>query len=308
MKATLRRCGRIDALKRIIAVALTTLLVACAGLQFDPLEGFVPTDAGRKPDFEAIAEYAAYAQAAYFSEDEIRNRYPATVRINAPRGTKTRYFLTVEPADRRQTISVRGTKTFNDVLHDIEFAIVEDAGLQLPLHKGFEADARLIYADVKPYLKRDYRTRVTGHSLGAAVSAILMIYLQRDGFTVERSINFGQPKFTNVAGAERYEALPLQRIVDRDDVVPMLPPLLSRHPKHGAYAHVGEEVVLLDGPEFLQLDDHDSARISVDEFWRQRKFASKDDHRMQQYLARIEPKRSRSNRVDYSAWRRRRGQ
>ena len=245
-------------------LAVTMFLAGCAGTQFDTLDDFIPSAVSGKPDFEAISTYATYAQTAYLDEDVIRARYPGTVRINAPQGTKTRYFLDVQPSRRLQTISVRGTKTFGDVLHDIEFAIVEDVGLQLPLHKGFEADARLIYADVKPFLRKDFTTRVTGHSLGAAVSAILMIYLERDGFTVERSINFGQPKFTNIEGAERYKSLRLQRVVDRNDVVPMLPPPLARHPRHGAYAHVGEEIILLDGPEFIQLDNHDSERISVD--------------------------------------------
>ena len=240
--------------RTMFVLAITVFLAACVGTQFDTLDDFVPSAVSDKPDFEAISTYATYAQTAYLSEDAIRARYPGTVRINAPQGTKTRYFLDVQPARKLQTISVRGTKTFGDVLHDIEFAIVEDVGLQLPLHKGFEADARLIYVDVKPFLRKDYTSRVTGHSLGAAVSSILMIYLERDGFTVERSINFGQPKFTNTEGAERYKALRLQRVVDRNDVVPMLPPPLSRHPRHGTYAHVGKEIILLDGPDFIQLD------------------------------------------------------
>lgn len=292
-------------LRRRLALLFLCLVVsACAGRGFDTLDGFTPAAVRTTTDFEAIAIYAQYAQAAYLPEAEIKTLYPGTVRINAPKGTKTRYFLDVQPTQKLQTISVRGTKTLNDVLHDVEFAIVAGTGLPIPIHKGFEADALLIYADVKPYLRKDYRTRLTGHSLGAAVSAILMIYLQRDGFQVEPSINFGQPKFTNVAGAEHYKDLPLQRVVDRNDVVPMLPPPLVKHPRHGAYAHLGEEIVLLDGPYFVRLDEHDSERLSVDEYWRDRRFASKADHRMAVYRDRIDSKRKVARQLSYDEWKR----
>lgn len=291
-------------LSRAASVLLTLFVVSCATAPFDSLGNFNQTVVSSTPDFELIAEYAGYAHAAYQDEDEIRRLYPNTVRVSVPEGTKTLYFLEISPETKTQTISVRGTKTFKDWLYDLEFRIVEDNSLDVAFHKGFESDANLIYADVKPYLKPGYRTRVTGHSLGAAVSSILLIYLQRDGYDVEKSINFGQPKFTNAAGAERYKDLPLQRIVDGNDVVPMLPPDFLRHPEHGRYAHTGEEVIVLEGPYFVQLDEHDAERISIDEFWRDRDYASKADHRMPLYIERIESKKTSAQQIDYKQWRR----
>ncbi len=287
---------------RLLPVFLTLFVVSCATAPFNSLHNFNQQVVSDRPDFNLIAEYAAYADAAYQTEGEIRRRYPRTVRVSVPEGTKTLYFLEISPETKTQTISVRGTKTLKDVLYDVEFQIVEDNSLDVAFHKGFESDANLIYADVKPYLKPGYRTRVTGHSLGAAVSSILLIYLQRDGYNVEKSINFGQPKFTNAAGAARYKDLPLQRIVDGYDVVPMLPPDFLRDKKHGGYAHTGEEVIVLEGPNYVHLNEHDAERVSIDEFWRDRNYASESDHSIALYIKRIKAKRDAARQVRYSQW------
>ena len=42
---------------------------------------------------------------------------------------------------------------------------------------GFDAVASNVYADIKPHLVPGYKTHLTGHSLGAAVAAIVMIYM-----------------------------------------------------------------------------------------------------------------------------------
>lgn len=289
---------------RFILVGLACLLVvSCAPLQYDRLLDFTPATATTQADFQRVAEYASYAQAAYWPEEQIRSAFPDTVRINAPGENGTSYFLTASSQTQTQTISVRGTHTFADILHDIEFQLTPDSSLEAAFHKGFEEEALLIYDDVRPHLNRGYSTRLTGHSLGAAVSAILMIYLQRDGYIVEPSINFGQPKFMNAAGVERYADLPLQRVVNHNDIIPMLPPTFSLHPRFGAYAHVGEELVLLDGPYYVHLEGHDAERVSIDEFWRERNFASQEDHHMQRYQERIRGKLTEAVPVDYGRWR-----
>ena len=66
---------------------------------------------------------------------------------------------------------------------------------------------------------------MTGHSLGGAVAAILTAYMVNDGYKVERCVTFGQPKFTNADGVAQLEKLPITRVVDENDLVPMLPPI-----------------------------------------------------------------------------------
>jgi len=104
---------------------------------------------------------------------------------------------------------------------------------------------------------------VTGHSLGGAVAALLAIYLIEDGYKVVRVVTFGQPKFTTAIGVEKLAFLPIIRVVDENDIVPMLPPTLFANKKYGIYGHVGSEAVLLDGPNYSFLLTHDATRISI---------------------------------------------
>ncbi|MBT4210367.1 MAG: hypothetical protein HOE18_00760 [Porticoccaceae bacterium] len=51
-----------------------------------------------------------------------------------------------------------------------------------------------MYENLKPPLLVDHQIKLAGHSLGAAISMLLMLYMHEDGFSVARSINLGQPK------------------------------------------------------------------------------------------------------------------
>ncbi len=289
--------------RMLISLAALPLVSGCGAFRPDAFASPAGMRDASGADFNAINIYARYAGAAYRTDDEIRDAFPQTIRIQSTRRDGARYFLEVSPAPRTQTISVRGTRSWADRLHDIEFRLVEELAAEAAFHRGFDRDARLIYDDVTPFLRPGYRTRVTGHSLGAAVSAILMIYLLRDGYDVQPSINFGQPKFTNAAGAELYADLPILRVVNRNDVVPMLPPRLSRDPNHGSYTHIGEELILLGGSDFVHIGAHDAERVSVAESWRDRRYASLADHRMARYLEVLEARPEVPRQVPFAQWR-----
>ncbi|WP_306262207.1 lipase family protein [Pararhizobium sp. IMCC21322] len=294
----LAQCCRVAA-----ALLLLLLLGACAASSLNFAKQLTNQPAGIQTDFVEVMSYAERSEAAYASPEIIRQRFPQTIRVAVPENTKVQYFLEMSAEEKTQTISIRGTANFIDVLLDAETVIEESVSLGIPVHTGFQRLALRVYDDVKPYLHKDYKTRLTGHSLGAAVAAILILYLQDDGYTVDRAINFGQPKFTTALGAKRFKDIPLLRVVDSDDVVPLLPPRLLRDPLHGPYEHLGEEVILLGGTSFIQLNKHDSSLVSVDSFWRNIRHASLKDHKMKRYLMRIAPKQSDAQQVDYVTWR-----
>ena len=102
-----------------------------------------------------------------------------------------------------------------------------------------------------------------------AIAAVLAIYLVNDKYTVEKVVTFGQPKFTTNAGVEKLGFLQVTRVVDENDIVPMLPPFTLINRTHGAYEHIGPEIILLDGPRYVFLPEHDADRISVGDFWRE---------------------------------------
>ena len=118
----------------------------------------------------------------------IRQKYPQIVRLNSPGNADVLYFLEQDDRHRIQIITIRGTYNDQNWAEDLSFTVREDRPIAIPVHAGFDRVTRLIYKDVKPYLKPGYKTYLTGHSPGAAVAAILAIYLIEDGVTVERVV------------------------------------------------------------------------------------------------------------------------
>ena len=149
-------------------------------------------------------------------------------------------------------------------------------------------------------MKPGYKTYVTGHSLGGAVAALLAIYLIEDGVPVERVVTFGQPRFTTADGVKRLNFLPLMRVVDENDIVPLIAPSTVLDPRFGPYEQVGPEVILLEGPDYVYLPFHDASRISLGEFWRSFTFADLQDHHIEKYLRRIADKTQAANQVPYT--------
>ena len=165
------------------------------------------------------------AKTAYASEAEIRSKYPATVRVSTPGKTDAQYFIEQNDKTKTQYIAIRGTANRENVLEDIELRLREDLNLAIPIHAGFDKTARALYADMRPFLKQDYKTYITGHSLGGAIAAVLAIYMIEDKYDVAKVVTFGQPKFTTNAGVQRLGFLQITRVVDENDIVPMLPPI-----------------------------------------------------------------------------------
>jgi triacylglycerol lipase len=276
-------------------------LVACASLDATELAKIGNRIDPSAINFRELYDYGARAQAAYRSEAEIRRRYPMTVRVAVPSNSGIQYFLEQDHQARAQFVTVRGSVDSINFNEDFEFSLNVDGRAKIPIHHGFDQAAQLVYADLKPHLAPGYRTNLTGHSLGAAVSAVMMLYMIEDGVNVSRMVGFGQPRFTTERGAAAYSRLPIIRVVDANDVVPMLPPSTLLHPEYGPYAQVGPEVILLDGSKFVYLDAHDADRISIGEFWRSISLVNLHDHSITGYLKRLSAKLAGADAVAYAS-------
>lgn len=283
-----------------ISASCLALLTACAGISTIELDKLGSVVVPHNINFKEVYAYAERSNTAYDDKRAIKSKYPLTIRINSPDSTEVRYFLERDDKTYTQFITVRGTHNNKNLAEDLDIAVREDRKVDIPVDAGFDSDARAIYDDVKPYLKPGYTTYVTGHSLGGAVAALLAIYLIEEGVQVERVITFGQPRFTTTDGAKRLGFLPLTRIVDENDIVPMVAPSTYTDPRYGSYDQVGPEVILLEGPDFVYLPAHDAARIDLGEFWRSLSFANLKDHEMQKYLRRIASKTIEANEVPYN--------
>lgn len=250
--------------------------------------------------FNEIYWYAKRAKAAYGNETTIRDDFPETVRIHTLPKSNIQYFLEYHSAEALQVVSVRGTENIKNWQADADYVQAKDGKLGIYVHKGFDHATRELYHDVSAEIKKGYRLRTTGHSLGAAVSTLLMMYLQHDGIEIDKSINFGQPKFTNKNGVEKYRSLPLLRVVDENDVVPLVPPVTLVDSIHGRYQHLGPEVILLQDQYYTFVDEQAAEQESIGSFWKDLGHESVKEHFMDNYIKNIEAKLKAATPVPYA--------
>jgi triacylglycerol lipase len=214
-------------------------------------------------NFAVLHQHAIFARAVYQSEDNVRvliesSNYSLTLYHTIP-GTQISFLLATNKLTRTQIIAVRGTTNIENAMIDISLKLVLDQKTGIRLHDGFSFAAKQVYAELKPMLKADYKINLTGHSLGGAVALILAIYLDADQFNVEQVTTFGQPKVTNIAGANKIQHINIIRVVTPLDLVPLVPlfdPLdLSNV---DVYWHAGQEVILLANSQYAVLQGTES--------------------------------------------------
>ncbi len=270
---------------RYLFLLVAVVLSGCAGdlskNTRQALSVVVPHDV----DFEELKFYALRARSAYDEPQKIRADYEDVTRVKTVTSVDVRYFIETDDAARSQTISVRGTAENENVWQDIAITLEYDSVLGAWLHRGFREDALAVWLDAKPHLRQDYELRVTGHSLGAAIALLIGGYSNKEGYNVVRVVNFGQPKVTATDLLPENLSI-LTRVIDDNDVVPMLPPP-GFVPK---YRHEGSEVILRPGEQYVYLDAHDADRVSIAEFWREFQAFSVEEHKMDRYIENLDYK------------------
>ena len=127
-------------------------------------------------NFAELKTYADRSLAAYGAKPVIKAKYPKTIRISSPGDMDVLYFLERDDKAKIQIITVRGAADQRNFSEDLDITVRTDRQAEIPVHAGFDQAARAVYSDAKPYLKRNYKTYVTGHSLGGAVAALVTIY------------------------------------------------------------------------------------------------------------------------------------
>lgn len=250
-------------------------------------------------NFGEVDWYAKRAAAAYTSKSDIIEQYPNTVLV-ATTEADVQYFLERDTENKRQIISIRGTANLANAREDAEYLESRNSKLGIMVHDGFDKDTMQVYTALLPHLQKSEEVILTGHSLGAAISSLLMMYLHEDGFTLGQSINFGQPRVTNKKGAKKYQFLPLLRVVDENDIVPLVPPDDFIDAVYGGYEHFGEEVILLEGEYYVYEKKHIAREQSADAFWENLGNESIPEHFIKNYIKHITPKIHGAQQVPYS--------
>ena len=285
----------------LAAVLCVSLLAGCASLPKGELQTLGSEIVQEKIDFSTLDVNARRAKAAYAPPAQIRAAYPRTVRVATPGGRDVQYFIERDDKAKVQYLAVRGTMDDTTLKEDFDAKVRDDRATKIPIHTGFDQDARAVWKDAQPYLKNGYQTYLVGHSLGGAVAAILGIYMIEDGYKVDKIYTYGQPRFTTSDGVKQLGFLPVLRVVDENDLVPLLPPGVMANKKYGRYEQVGPEVILLEGPDYVYLPGAAATELSVGEFWRDLHVADLKDHKLANYIRRIDDKIAASRQVAYNS-------
>ncbi|MBL4799124.1 MAG: lipase family protein [Oleispira sp.] len=254
-------------------------------------------------DFSAIKKSALISAASYADYKLIEERLSrielSLVHHNVLPDSALSYFL-ARTSSGLQYLSFRGTSNLENALVDLNLSLQLDASLNIQLHQGFAIAAKAAYEDVKSKLDKSQPIITTGHSLGGAIAVIMAMHLQRDGYQLDQVITFGQPKVTNVSGADVFASLPLIRVVTPKDIVPLVPPLSPLQLQNiDIYWHIGKEIILLAENEYAITEGFKS-------MMRATKFVSSvpDEsnvhaHQMSTYLTLIDQKREGAQQVPY---------
>ena len=280
-------------------ITLFLLVILTTGKAFSTTES-----SPNSINFSVIKEYAGFSNATYKTETQIREfsslkKYTLTHYSNIPE-IEISYFLATNDTAKTQIIAVRGTSNIENAIVDIALKLTPDKLAGVRIHNGFSQAAQAIYKEIKPQLKTDYVISTTGHSLGGAVALILAMYLDIDKFNIGQVITFGQPKVTNIGGANKFQGLNIIRVVTPKDLVPLVPPLDPVDINNiDIYWHLGKEVLLLPENTYAILEGMSSmlrATRFTQEPLNENNLAN---HQMSLYLQLIDKKITHSKQVPF---------
>ena len=232
-------------------------------------------------DFEEIFNYAlrsqlvyAITQPAWYITEKLGWRTPSPYRIFIEEATHSEVNTIIELDDeqRVQWVAVRGSDNLSNWLANFKYVEqpftkhFAQQDLAIDLHCGFRQAAVEVFQAIKTHLERDYQTRITGHSLGGAIAVILMMFLKDEGYSIEKCITFGQPKVTNHVGVQQCQHLPLLRVINQEDSVPLVPPCTALNLLQGGYSHFGSEIQL-EPDSYIYREAHTNCDLPSDSFW-----------------------------------------
>jgi hypothetical protein len=249
-------------------------------------------------DFDDIAYYAKFAKAAYEPDDSIKSVCFGfdRVMIRDLPTHKSRYFFAIK--GDTCLIAIRGTDNDSNVATDVRFIKVHDDMIDADIHRGFRAATEEVFKDIMKYIGHTMKFQLTGHSLGGAEAVILAMYLRSLNYNVEKIVTFGQPKVTDKKGVKKYRDLPLLRVVNDRDPVPLTPPNeLFMLFTGRTYRHFGPAVILLNNGHYAYQNEKDSESIMKNSFWfnaftgnAKKDLNEVGDHFMKNYITNIQNK------------------
>ncbi|KAG9289572.1 hypothetical protein G9A89_002345 [Geosiphon pyriformis] len=196
-----------------------------------------------RPDVEEAFKYwVKYANAAYCNVTNwkcgqaCRGITRDTKLLHWFHETSNKAYVAVNDEKKAVIMSFKGTSDIPSVITDSKARLLNYPGVQnAKVHSGFWATYLGTRNETVGFIQkifpqyRNYTFILTGHSLGGAIAILQLLDLVNlRVFTPRNLITFtyGQPRVGNGAFANYVDSInfPIFRIVNKNDIVPHLPP------------------------------------------------------------------------------------
>ena len=128
------------------------------------------------------------------------------------------------------------------------------------------------------------------------------MYLDTDNYKIGQIVTFGQPKVTNIAGANKFQHLNITRVVTPKDLVPLVPPFDPVDINNlDIYWHPGKEVILLADTDYAITDGIESMMRAIKFTQEPLTENNLKNHEMSLYLKLITQKTTSSKEVKFES-------
>jgi len=206
-------------------------------------------------DESRAIEYAKFAGAAYCSAKSLLkwdcgSKCSADVSsVNICQGDSTKAWVGIW--EGKAIVSFEGTHNVDSAIKDLEFWHTSTGWSQCDnckVHDGFLSEWDSLRVCVQETLatlgfSSGSTIRTTGHSLGAAINNLAMMDLEKSGWHIEESYDFGKPRTGDEVFASTWNSMfwgRAWRVTHSRDPVPQVPPadlIVDWH-----FTHVDPEV------------------------------------------------------------------
>lgn len=150
----------------------------------------------------------------------------ATVSRDLP-SVHSKYFVfagRTQDGRKVRIVCIRGSVAKENWRVNFRSSKVWDPITGCAIHRGFLQVANLLLLDLleNGLLDKDSEIKLVGHSQGGAVAVILAMMLSTMNYRISGVMTFGAPKVTDKEGAEKFKDLPILRVTNENDIVPVL--------------------------------------------------------------------------------------